>query len=284
VLLFTTLFTGFVFAADATEWEVADDITINVKAHVQTFGDQSYTGKGQVAFGTEGKAKRLEKFDVTLEMVENIRAGLYDARKLAKEIDYLTYAENKVTGFENHLYQISCSDFNSNAEFFKKQLAEKICEIQNRKPCSKRLRLGLLGVPPMTCDIYDFVEKFDSRFVYSEVQREFSFPRGFEKENIFEQYYDYTYPYDIGFRLEEIIKQTENRKIDGIIHYTQAFCHRQIEDIVIKKELNIPVLNIEGDKLNTLDARTQLRIEAFLDMLSDFKSVKASYSSKEVSV
>ena len=46
------------------------------------------------------------------------------------------------------------------------------------------------------------------------------------------------------------------------------------EDIVLKEKLDIPILNIEGDKLNTLDARTKLRLEAFLDMLLDLKEAK----------
>ena len=123
----------------------------------------------------------------------------------------------------------------------------------------------------MTCDIYSFVEKFDSRIVYNEVQREFAFPRAKDAQSVYEQYYDYTYPYDLNFRLKEINKQIELRRLDGIIHYTQAFCHRAIEDIVIKEVLNIPVLTIEGDKSNYLDSRTKLRIEAFLDMLLDLK-------------
>ncbi len=36
-------------------------------------------------------------------------------------------------------------------------------------------------------------------------------------------------------------------------------------------EFDLPILNIEGDKLNRLDARTKLRLEAFLDMLSELK-------------
>jgi len=39
----------------------------------------------------------------------------------------------------------------------------------------------------------------------------------------------------------------------------------------LKQELGIPILTIEGDKSNVLDARTKLRIEAFLDMLKDKK-------------
>lgn len=143
--------------------------------------------------------------------------------------------------------------------------------MKKREPINKKLRLGYIGVPPMTGDIYEFSEKLNSHFVYNEVQREFAFPRGIEAANIFEQYYNYTYPYDNEFRIKELKKQIEKRKIDAIIHYTQAFCHRAVEDIVLKEELNIPMLNIEGDKLNTLDARTKLRLEAFLDMLLDLK-------------
>lgn len=216
----------------------------------------------------------MDIFQVNIEQVECVRQRVNKIRKLIKKIDKLTFEENKATGFENHLYQVSASDFNSDIAKFELDISKKIIEIEQRKPLEKKIRLGYIGVPPMTCDIYDYVEKFNAHFVYNEVQREFAFPRAEYAKNIYEQYYDYTYPYNIKFRLKDIKKQIQERQIDGIIHYTQAFCYRQIEDIVIKKELDIPVLNIEGDKLNYLDARTKLRIEAFLDMLMDSKMFK----------
>ncbi|BDB01468.1 2-hydroxyacyl-CoA dehydratase family protein [Clostridium botulinum] len=215
--------------------------------------------------------KFMDIFNVNEDKVEQVRKILNRVRKLAKKIDEMTYIDNKVNGFENHLYQVSLSDFNGNIDEFEEHLKKAIGDIDKRKPINKKLRLAYIGVPPMTGDIYEFVENLNARFVYNEVQREFAFPRGIEAANIFEQYYDYTYPYDIEFRIKELKKQIENRKIDAIIHYTQAFCHRTVEDIVLKKELDIPMLNIEGDKLNALDARTKLRLEAFLDMLLDLK-------------
>ncbi|KRQ86258.1 2-hydroxyglutaryl-CoA dehydratase, D-component [Caloramator mitchellensis] len=191
-------------------------------------------------------------------------------RHLARRIDELT-VQFKATGFENHLYQVSLSDFDGDIDRFIKVLEEKVKEIESREPKVKKLRLGYVGVPPMTGDLYDFVEKFDAQIIYNEVQREFAFPRFDKAKDIYEQYYDYTYPYNLEFRLNEIKKQVKERRLDGIIHYTQAFCYRAIDDIVIKRELDIPVLNIEGDKLNSLDARTKIRIEAFLDMLNDLK-------------
>lgn len=220
----------------------------------------------------ENEMKRFMKaFGVTLKEAENVRKKLNSVRQLAKTVDEMTYIENKATGFENHLYQVSMSDFNSNLAEYENQLKKVVSGISKRKPFESRLRLGYIGVPPMTGDIYEFVEKYDARIVYNEVQREFAFPRAEEASNIFEQYYDYTYPYDIEFRIHEIKRQIELRKLDAIIHYTQAFCYRAIEDIVIREKLDIPVLSIEGDKLNKLDARTRLRLEAFLDMLGDVK-------------
>ncbi|EPS56597.1 TPA: 2-hydroxyacyl-CoA dehydratase family protein [Clostridium botulinum] len=215
--------------------------------------------------------KFMDIFNVNEDKVEQVRKRLNRVRKLAKKIDEMTYIDNKVNGFENHLYQVSSSDFNGNIDEFEEHLKKVIGGMEKREPINKKLRLGYIGVPPMIGDIYEFSEKLNAHFVYNEVQREFAFPRGIEAANIFEQYYNYTYPYDNEFRIKELKKQIEKRKIDAIIHYTQAFCHRAVEDIVLKEELNIPMLNIEGDKLNTLDARTKLRLEAFLDMLLDLK-------------
>lgn len=215
--------------------------------------------------------KFMQIFNVSIEEVEKVRNRLNKMRKLAKEIDELTYISNKANGFENHLYQVSLSDLNGNIDVFEEELKKVISKIKDRTPNKKKLRLGYIGVPPMTGDIYEFVENFNAQFVYNEVQREFAFPRADKALNVYEQYYDYTYPYDTNFRIKELKKQISDRKLDGIIHYTQAFCYRVVEDIVLKQQLDIPILNIEGDKLNTLDARTKLRIEAFLDMLSDLK-------------
>ncbi|MCY6353792.1 2-hydroxyacyl-CoA dehydratase family protein [Clostridium sp. ZS2-4] len=215
--------------------------------------------------------KFMQSFNVSIEEVEKVRNRLNKIRELAKEIDELTYISSKASGFENHLYQVSLSDLNGNMDIFEEEIKKVISKIKERKPNNKKLRLGYIGVPPMTGDIYEFVENFNAHFVYNEVQREFAFPRADKAVDIYQQYYDYTYPYDTNFRIKELKKQISERKLDGIIHYTQAFCYRAVEDIVLKQQLDIPILNIEGDKLNTLDARTKLRIEAFLDMLSDLK-------------
>ncbi|RLB69292.1 MAG: 2-hydroxyacyl-CoA dehydratase, partial [Deltaproteobacteria bacterium] len=54
---------------------------------------------------------------------------------------------------------------------------------------------------------------------------------------------------------------------DGLIHYTQTFCFRQIEDILFKRKLDIPVLSLEADQPGPVDGRTLTRIETFIEML-----------------
>ncbi|MEM5770035.1 MAG: 2-hydroxyacyl-CoA dehydratase, partial [Bacillota bacterium] len=44
-------------------------------------------------------------------------------------------------------------------------------------------------------------------------------------------------------------------------------CFRQIEDMIIKAKLELPVMTIEGDKPGALDARTKLRLDSFVEML-----------------
>jgi benzoyl-CoA reductase/2-hydroxyglutaryl-CoA dehydratase subunit BcrC/BadD/HgdB len=90
--------------------------------------------------------------------------------------------------------------------------------------------------------------------------------------SIAEQYLKYTYPYDIFTRIEDIKKEVEKRKIDGLIHYVQSFCFRQIEDAILKKLLKHPILTIEGDQPSTLDNRNRMKIEVFIEMLRSRKT------------
>lgn len=213
----------------------------------------------------------MDKFSVDLKSVESVRESLIPVRKKLNYLDELTWKYDKVSGFENHLWQVSSSDFNGDIELFSKELEQFIAKAEKRKIYDKTdLRIGYIGVPPIISDIYEIVEKNRARVVYNEVQRAFTMAKR-DYSNIYDMYLDFNYPYDLDTRLEEIELEIENRRLDGIIHYTQSFCHRGIEDIVIKSKLNIPVLTIEGDLPGKADARTKLRLESFLDMIMDLK-------------
>lgn len=63
---------------------------------------------------------------------------------------------------------------------------------------AERVRLGLLGVPPILSGLYEFLESVGARVVFNEVQRQFSIP--FEDPDLLDRYLKYTYPYGIDER------------------------------------------------------------------------------------
>lgn len=207
----------------------------------------------------------MDYFDVGWDAVKTAKSALDAVRAKVREIDYLTYTGHQVTGEENHLFQVCCSDFEGNVEGYARKVEAFLREAEGRPSRPARIRLGYIGVPPIFTDLYAYIESCGARVVYNETQRQFAMP--FETPDLVEQYLVYTYPYGIFYRLRDINREIERRRITGIIHYAQSFCFRQIEDMIIRRILKVPVLTIEGDRPEPLDARTRVRIDAFLEML-----------------
>lgn len=211
--------------------------------------------------------KLCREFNTSFEQALHIKKQLDLIRKRLVYIDELTWKHNKVSGFENHIWQVSSSDFDGDYRVFGEKLEKEIAAIENREPFTEKVRLGYIGVPPINGDLYDLVETLGARIVYNEVQRQFTMADGIDIDDLVEVYRIFTYPYDLHSRIRDIKSQIEKRKIDGIIHYTQAFCFRGIEDIILRKELDVPILTLEGDRPGAVDSRSRLRIESFIDML-----------------
>jgi len=207
-----------------------------------------------------------EKLEVTWEAAEEQREKLRRLRAKVAELDRLTWREGLVNGRENHYYQVSCSDFNSDPGRFEAELDDFLAEARGREPFEGLVRIGVAGVPTIYSDLYEFVEGLDARVVLNEIQRQFTMADCLDCD-LLEQYRRYTYPYQLAGRIEDLRRQIELRRIDGLIHYTQAFCFRQIQDLLLKRHLDVPVLTIEGEGPARLDARTRLRVEAFVETL-----------------
>lgn len=209
--------------------------------------------------------KLIKTLGTTWSAVNETKRTLDKVRAKVAQIDRLTWEENTVSGFHNHLYQVSCSDFNGDVTEFEKDVDAFIENAKAAAEFDEDLRLGFIGVPPIFTDLYSYTENMGARIVFNEVQRQFSMP--FEVDDIVEQYRLYTYPYGVFGRIKDIQTEADRRNLDGIIHYVQSFCFRQIEDMILRERLDIPILTIEGDKPGKLDARTRLRIDSFLEML-----------------
>ena len=204
-------------------------------------------------------------FSVSREQTILVKKSLDCIRQKLVDLDTFTWQTNQVSSLENHTWLVSASDFKSNYNQFENELSSFLTEVKTRKPLQKHLRIGYVGVPPIINDLYTFIESLNTRVVYNEVQRQFSM--FYLEQDIVQQYRKFSYPYTLSERIQDIKTEIERRHLQGIIVYTQSFCHRQLELLTLKKYLNIPILPIEGDLPGNLDARNKLRIESFVEML-----------------
>jgi len=212
-----------------------------------------------------GMEKLMRHFSVTGVQCLEAKTELDAVRRKVHRIDEMTWKENTVTGRENHYFQVSTSDMNGDCASFEAEVERFLTSIDGRQPFGEDIRLGYIGVPPLISDLYSYIEGLNARVVFNEMQRQFSMPC--RTDSLVEQYLRYTCPYDIFMRIEDIRREISRRKIDGLIHYVQSFCFRQIEDPLFKKSFTIPTLTIEGDQPSALDSRNRMKIEVFIEML-----------------
>jgi benzoyl-CoA reductase/2-hydroxyglutaryl-CoA dehydratase subunit BcrC/BadD/HgdB len=209
---------------------------------------------GKLAASLGADAARLAAVE---EKVQAVR------RELA-EIDRLTWQERRVTGLENHLWQLCASDMEGDLLGYGER-ARAFIEKARQRESNRSIPIGYVGVPPISPDLYRFVEGMGCHVIYNEVQRQFALP--YFTGDIADRYLAYTYPYGIFTRLDDIRTEIKTRGLKGIVHYVQAFCYRIVEDIILRESLDVPVITIEGDLPRSLDTRTKLRLEAFVEML-----------------
>ncbi|MCL1926555.1 MAG: 2-hydroxyacyl-CoA dehydratase family protein [Syntrophorhabdaceae bacterium] len=211
-------------------------------------------------------SKTAERFGTTLSEAQRWKARLDEVRNLANRIDRLTWEEGKVTGEENHLWLVSCSDFEGDPDDYARRAERFISEASARPGNKNAAPVAFVGVPPIISGLHACFEEAGARVVLNEVQRQFAMP--YPTSSLVEQYLSYTYPYSFFERIRDIKKEIALRGARGVVHYVQSFCFRQIEDILLRAEVGVPVLTLEGESPASVDERTRIRIQAFVEMLS----------------
>ena len=231
----------------------------------------------------EDMERELRRFcsrlGTSLEAAESWRPRLAPVREALHEADRLCWEGNRLTGREAHGWLVSSSDFEGDPDAYLLRLLEFLAEARDREPLDRRgglpfgreVRLGYIGVPPITPEIFDLAEPLGARFVFHEVQRQFSMLAGDggAPEDLASQYLSYTYPYDVRGRALDINRQSELRRLDGIVHYVQSFCHRNMEDVIFIKTLDKPLLTVECDCPGGLGATAWARLENFVQVLGE---------------
>jgi len=209
--------------------------------------------------------RRLEEhFQVGRRDTLMVKARLERIRAKLVTLDEWTWQKRLVSGKENHVWLVSSSDFNGDPDRYEEELDAFMETAARRDPLPARPRCAYLGVPPIYPDLYDVIAGLGGDVVFNEVQRQFSMPH--LASDILDQYLLYTYPYSVKERLADITDQLKLRDIELVISYTQSFCHLQIDNILLKKYIDLPFLTLEGDQPEPMDPRTLLRLESFFEV------------------
>lgn len=206
-----------------------------------------------------------ERLGTTLGAAEETMREMAGVRRKLRKLDELTWAEGKVTGLENHLWLVNSSDMRGDWRVYERELDEFLALASGRTPHECRFRLGFVGIPPIVDDLYETFRERDAEVVFNEFQRQFSMPG--PHETLVEEYLAYTYPYTTRMRLADIRGEVARRRLDGLVHYIQSFCYRQLQDRAVRREASVPVVALEFDRTGVLDGRSLTRVEAFLEVL-----------------
>ena len=206
----------------------------------------------------------------TPEAAQKMKRRLDRTRRLLVRLDELVWNEHRVSGSETQRWLLGACDFEGDPDGFRRRLAEFLEEAERRPPDPPTIRLGYVGVPPVVSGLHAFLRDRGADVLYHETHRQFAgVPPA---DDLVEHYHRFTYPYAFAGRAADVIAETRRRRLDGLIHYTQAFCFRQACDMLLRGALetsgvNVPVLLLQGDAPGPLSAQECTRLEAFCEML-----------------
>lgn len=214
-------------------------------------------------------ASEIERFaarlGTTAAAAEEVFAELRPVRAALAEADTLTWREGRVTGQENFEWLLAATDFEGDVESFRERLAGFLAGARARPARPEGIRVGLAGVPPINRDLFAALAQLGADVVFNEIPRQFALGGG--GASLVTAYTSYTYPYGAGGRCRDLAAAVAERRLAGIVHYVQTFCHRGIHDILLRGAVPVPVLTLEGDRPGPLSAQQRLRLETFVEML-----------------
>ncbi len=182
-------------------------------------------------------------------------------KELGQDIDKKR-SLGKISPCEAFRILISSSDLMGNPDKWRRAISsarENNININNR--------VAMIGVPPIYHDFHDSAQSLGLQIIFDELPYEFIRHAGTDIKKIARDYCNYTFARPLYFRLDFLQKELEKRKVDGIIHYTQFACHHTLEDEIMRRELDYPILTIQGDLPGKTPSQIKLRLEAFREML-----------------
>lgn len=207
-----------------------------------------------------------DEFDVSPAKAARAFESIRPVRELLARIDRANWAEGKVPGSVARACLLRSTDMGGNPHLFRRRL-EKVLADHREAGAVGGPRLALFGVPAVFDGFLERLEEMGAGVVLAEAEHDFAMLP--PADSLAQQYLDYAYPYGIEARVDKFAKLVQERRVDGVIIYSQAFCHHNLELAFVERKLaGIPLLVLEGDLPRSMTARDGVRLEGFLELLS----------------
>lgn len=199
-----------------------------------------------------------EKLDETFESMRPVRG-------LLEKMEALCWAERRLPGTQARHFLLQSTDMGGDPKLFSRRLEKVIGEF-SKAPVRSGPRVALFGVPNLVSDLAGRIEGSGAILALCETEHDFAMIP--PAPTLEEQYLNYAYPYGVEARLEKFLRLAEEREIDGVVVYTQAFCHHNLELARVQEALSeYPTVVIEADVPGPLSQRDLTRLEGFISLL-----------------
>jgi benzoyl-CoA reductase/2-hydroxyglutaryl-CoA dehydratase subunit BcrC/BadD/HgdB len=269
-------------------WEILDEY---VPVHVMDLPQMKRT-KDYNMWQDEIKLfiEKVEELTGNKVTVETLKMGIEIAnrkrRALKRLYDFRKLTPSPISGLDALL--ISQIAFYDDPDRFVAKVNELCDELEERakemKPEGKK-RIMITGTPMALPNwkLHHIIENLDAEVVVEETctgtryfENEVSADGDTLKElikNLADRYLNINcacFTPNTG-RIEDILKYTEEYKVDGVIYSNLSFCHtyaveyKKVETAL--KDAGIPILNIETDYSSEDSGQIKTRVEAFLEII-----------------
>ncbi|MEM3342074.1 MAG: 2-hydroxyacyl-CoA dehydratase family protein [Thermoplasmata archaeon] len=201
----------------------------------------------------------------------NAMKDIVRIKKKVKEIDNLR-CEGVIESSRAFELMVSSSDMGSDLQAFEQRVdalldeAKRVSGGEERATKKAFIRAALLGVPPIFPDFHKKCHELGIQIVFDEMPFEFVRLSGHDIRSLSESYASYSFALPLKERFLMLKKHLNDRNAEAIIHYTQYACHHVLEDSMIRKVFEIPVLTLQGDLPGITPEAVLLRLESLAQL------------------
>lgn len=240
------------YTKDITEYLMREDVEVQIFNH-------------PVNRDSSAVRRELELFmseqDIGWEHLEREQQLLEDMRATIRDLDTHTF-EGNVSGFDNYAWLQSSTDF-FKPDQLRKMLFDLAKTTKKKKGMDENaVRLAYIGGPCALRGLHGAVEQAGGKVVYNEFQYEESM---IKSNNLINSVDNCTLLYSTFDRIGDLMFKIRERKIQGLLFYSQRGCNRDMQHSLISKELGLPAIVIRGDKVEEFGDRRFEALKKFID-------------------